>query len=57
MENGQEKWSHINVKSPITDGSGYKDGFHVATDKSNNTEKNNVVRFVKNDASKVWSDS
>lgn len=52
------KWSSsgqgINVKSPITDGSGYKDGFSIATDKSNNTEKNNVVRFVKNDALKKF---
>lgn len=52
------KWSSsgqgINVKSPTTDGSGYKDGFSIATDKSNNTEKNNVVRFVKNDALKKF---
>ncbi|MGX7040529.1 SpaA isopeptide-forming pilin-related protein [Leuconostoc lactis] len=52
------KWSSsgqgINVKSPTTDGSGYKDDFSIATDKSNNTEKNNVVRFVKNDALKKF---
>lgn len=52
------KWSSrgqgINVKSPTTDGSGYKDGFSIATNKSNNTEKNNVVRFVKNDALKKF---
>ena len=52
------KWSSngqgINVKSPTTDGNGYKDGFSIATDKSNNTGKNNVVRFVKNDALKKF---
>lgn len=52
------KWSSsgqgINVKSPTTDGSGYKDGFSIATDKSNNTGKNNVVRFVKNDTFKKF---
>ncbi|GJM47898.1 SpaA isopeptide-forming pilin-related protein [Weissella soli] len=52
------KWSSsgqgINVKSPITDGNGYKDGFSIATDKSNNTDKNNVVRFVKNDVFKKF---
>lgn len=52
------KWSSsgqgINVKSPTTDGNGYKDGFSIATDKSNNTDKNNVVRFVKNDTFKKF---
>lgn len=52
------KWSSsgqdINVKSPTTDGNGYKDGFSIATDKSNNTDKNNVIRFVKNDAFKKF---
>lgn len=52
------KWSSngqgINVKSPTTDGNGYKDGFSIATDKSNNTGKNNVVRFVKNDTFKKF---
>lgn len=52
------KWSSsgqgINVKSPTTDGNGYKDGFSIATDKSNNTDNNNVVRFVKNDAFKKF---
>lgn len=52
------KWSSngqgINVKSPTTDGNGYKDGFSIATDKSNNTDKNNVVRFVKNDVFKKF---
>ncbi|ORI94915.1 VWA domain-containing protein [Leuconostoc mesenteroides] len=53
------KWSSsgqgINVKSPTTDGNGYKDGFSIATDKSNNTDKNNVVRFVKNDTFKKFN--
>lgn len=52
------KWSSngqgINVTSPTTDGNGYKDGFSIATDKSNNTGKNNVVRFVKNDTFKKF---
>lgn len=53
------KWSSsgqgINVKSPTTDGNGYKDGFSIATDKSNNTDKNNVVGFVKNDTFKKFN--
>ncbi|MBZ5946493.1 SpaA isopeptide-forming pilin-related protein [Leuconostoc gasicomitatum] len=52
------KWSSrgqgINVKSPTVDGNGYKDGFSIATDKSNNIDKNNVVRFVKNDTFKKF---
>lgn len=52
------KWSSsgqgISVTSPTANGNGYKDGFSIATDKSNNTEKNNVVRFVKNDALKKF---
>lgn len=52
------KWSSsgqgISATSPTTDGNGYKDGFSIATDKSNNTDKNNVVRFVKNDALKKF---
>ncbi|MCX7579247.1 VWA domain-containing protein [Leuconostoc falkenbergense] len=52
------KWSSsgqgISVTSPTTDGNGYKDGFSIATDTSNNPDKNNVVRFVKNDALKKF---
>lgn len=52
------KWSSsgqgISATSPTANGNGYKDGFSIATDKSNNTEKNNVVRFVKNDALKKF---
>lgn len=52
------KWTSsgqdINATSPIVNGNGYKDGFSIATDKSNNTDKNNVVRFVKNDALKKF---
>ncbi len=53
------KWSSsgqgINMKSPTTDGNGYKDDFSIATDKSNNTDKNNVVRFIKNDTFKKFN--
>ncbi|WP_349550165.1 SpaA isopeptide-forming pilin-related protein [Leuconostoc pseudomesenteroides] len=52
------KWSSsgqgISVTSPTANGNGYKDGFSIATDKSNNPDKNNVVRFVKNDALKKF---
>ena len=52
------KWSSsgqgISVTSPTTDGNGYKDGFSIATDTPNNPDKNNVVRFVKNDALKKF---
>lgn len=52
------KWSSsgqgISVTSPTTDGNGYKDGFSIATDTSNNPDKNNVVRFVKSDALKKF---
>ncbi|MFT8544897.1 MAG: SpaA isopeptide-forming pilin-related protein [Leuconostoc falkenbergense] len=52
------KWSSsgqgISATSPTANGNGYKDGFSIATDKSNNTDKNNVVRFVKNDALKKF---
>ncbi|QEA58648.1 VWA domain-containing protein [Leuconostoc koreense] len=52
------KWSSsgqdINVKSPTSDSDGYKDGFSIATEQSNNTDKNNVVRFVKNDTFKKF---
>lgn len=52
------KWSSsgqgVSATSPTTDGNGYKDGFSIATDKSTNTDKNNVVRFVKNDALKKF---
>ena len=52
------KWSSsgqgISATSPTANGNGYKEGFSIATDKSNNTDKNNVVRFVKNDALKKF---
>lgn len=52
------KWSSsgqgVSATSPTANGNGYKDGFSIATDKSTNTDKNNVVRFVKNDALKKF---
>ena len=52
------KWSSsgqgISATSPTANGNGYKDGFSIATDTSNNPDKNNVVRFVKNDALKKF---